>query len=215
MDFPKPYRLADRSARALNRKIAHRFDRTLNLLRHGSFDELNVFRHFEELYRNLGRDSEEAFRALYRSRYQEMYMYLKQSWPDEDELDELVEIYLSNLLTEPHPLTHYAFDSETLRKRDRAVEAVNSETAKNDKEFEFERAMRYWSQQNGFYLDIVSDDAALEAMKNCGVKKVRWMAEPDDKTCKTCDSLHGKVFDIDRVPEKPHINCRCWLVPVD
>lgn len=37
---------------------------------------------------------------------------------------------------------------------------------------------------------------------------VLWLAEDDDKRCKTCGNYHGKLFDIIREPER-HPNCRC------
>lgn len=214
MEFPKPYRLADKTIAALNKKIAARFGRTKRSLLLDNFDELSVYRGMESLYKGLNSDNETAFRELYAARYKELYLYLKHSWPGEDELDDLVEIYLANLLTDPNPVTHYAYDSEVLRKRDRAIEAVNSVPTKSEKDYEFEKAMRYWSQQTGFYIDIIADEAALQSMKDCGVKKVRWHTQEDKKVCDECKERNNKVYDIDAVPEKDHPRCRCWLSPV-
>lgn len=158
-------------------------------------------------------DNEEAFQELCASRYREMYLYLTRSWPDGKKLDDLVEAYLAGVLTEPNERTHYAYDAESLRKRDRAVEAINSEPQKSKKDLEFEKAMRYWSQQTGFYIDIVADEMALKAMKDCGVLKVMWKTQEDEKVCEDCHELDGQIFDIDDVPPK-HLRCRCWLKPV-
>lgn len=51
--------------------------------------------------------------------------------------------------------------------------------------------------------------------KGAGAKKVAWHASIDIKTCDTCRSLHGQVFDIDNAPDNPaHPRCRCTWLPV-
>lgn len=214
IEFPEPYRLADKAMSALNKRIVTLFNRAKRSFMLDAFDELSVFRGMEALYKALNRENEDKFRELYAARYKEMYLYLKRSWPEEDEVDDLAEIFLANLLTEPNEITRYAYDSEVLRKRDRAIEAINSAPNKSDKDYEFAKAMRFWSQQTGFYIDIIADEAALQAMKNCGVKKVRWCTQEDEKVCQECKDRNGKIYNIDEVPEKEHPRCRCWLEPV-
>lgn len=214
MDLPRPYRLADKAISFLFRKTASMFSRTKRSFQLSGFDELAVYRGMESLYKSLNQENEDAFRSLYESRYKEMYMYLKRSWPDEDEVDEMAEIYLANLLTEPNEVTRYAYDSEVLRKRDRATESINSAPTRAEKDYEMEKAMRYWSQQTGFYIDIIADEAALQSMKDCGVKRVRWNTQSDERVCDDCKARNGKVYDIDKVPAKEHPRCRCWLEPV-
>ena len=65
------------------------------------------------------------------------------------------------------------------------------------------------------YADLVADEATLQAFKDAGVKRVRWRTEEDEKVCKYCRPLDGKVFDIDKVPPKQHWGCRCWFEPAD
>ncbi|MEY8321823.1 minor capsid protein, partial [Lachnospiraceae bacterium 46-61] len=51
--------------------------------------------------------------------------------------------------------------------------------------------------------------------RGAGAKKVAWHASIDIKTCDTCRSLHGQVFDIDNAPDNPaHPRCRCTWLPV-
>lgn len=214
MDLPAPYRLADKAIATLNKRTILLFNRTKRSLLLSHFDELSVYSQMESLYKALNRENEEKFRDLCATRYREMYLYLKHSWPKDDEVDDLVEIYLANLLAEPNEITRYAYDSEVLRKRDRAIEAINSAPTQAEKDYEFEKAMRYWSQQTGFYIDIIADDAALQAMKDCGVKKVRWHTQGDEKVCDECKDRNGKIYDIDKVPPKEHPRCRCWLEPI-
>ena len=214
MDFPKPYRLADIAVRQLNRSIVRRFEQTKQALVLAKFDELSVYKQIGLLYEQLDEDNRKKFRELFIARYREMFPFFGRKAPDEDTLDELADLYLSGLLSESNDLTHYIYNAETLRKRDRAIEAVNSVPNSSEKDYEFEKAMRYWSQQTGFYIDIVADDAALDAMKKCGVKRVQWVTQTDERVCKDCENLNGKIFDIDKVPPKPHVRCRCWLKPV-
>ena len=82
---------------------------------------------------------------------------------------------LTSLLGEVNPLTGYRYETEAIRKRDRAKEAILSSPTKAQKQIQMEKALRYWSAQTGFYVDIIADEAATRAMKDAGVQKVRWM----------------------------------------
>lgn len=53
-----------------------------------------------------------------------------------------------------------------------------------------------------------------EEFKRYGVEKVEWVAALDERMCPTCGSYHGKIYDIDKVPDCPaHPNCRCTTIP--
>lgn len=39
--------------------------------------------------------------------------------------------------------------------------------------------------------------------------KYKWLTEPG--ACKTCLAMNGKIYDKDKVPKKPHPNCRCHV----
>ena len=213
LKVPEPYRLADRALKFLNRKINLAFGQTKRALLLDGFDELQVLNGFSTLYDKLLRQCEEVMKDLCMERYTEMFRFLKGKAPDEDDVAALAVIYLDEILRKPDERTHYEFESEALRKRDRAAEAVNAVQGQREKDRQFELAMRYWSQQTGFYIDIVSDDMALKAMKDCGVTKVRWHIQNDNKVCDDCFVLDGEVFPINEVPTK-HLRCRCWLEPV-
>lgn len=239
MSFPEPYRLADRAILNLNRVTVRLFDRAKRRAGQLKFDELNVYRTVTELYDDLMETDRRQFLSLWAARYREVLGALNGTdavrenpstalWRSpspasmggladtsltEDSVDEMAELYITELLSKPNPLTKYAWETEALRKRDRAIEGILSADGRGNKNLEFDRAMRYWSQQTGFYIDIVSDEAALQAMKDGGVKKVRWITSGDERVCENCKDLNGTVFDIDHVPDKPHVRCRCWLVP--
>lgn len=42
--------------------------------------------------------------------------------------------------------------------------------------------------------------------------RYKWLTEPG--ACKVCKSMHGKLYDKDKVPKKPHPNCKCHVEEV-
>jgi len=45
--------------------------------------------------------------------------------------------------------------------------------------------------------------------RQVGITKVRWLIADDERTCKICRPLDGKVFGIDEVEAVRHPGCRC------
>ena len=166
---------------------------------------------YKTLYAALYRDVKKAYRMLLRERYREMTLYLTGKEPSEDTLDELVDLCLAGMLEEPNEVSHYSFDAEVERKRDRATEDTESEPTRVQKQLAMEKHLRYWLQMAAWYTDMVSQEAEYQALKDFGAVKVKWNIFGDDKVCKTCFDLDGKVFPIDRVPPRPHLRCRCYL----
>ena len=60
----------------------------------------------------------------------------------------------------------------------------------------------------------VVDRAMIDNFKEQGVKKVMWITTPDERACLECLAMDRKIYPIDKVPAKPHPNCRCRLLPV-
>lgn len=61
--------------------------------------------------------------------------------------------------------------------------------------------------------------ARREIFKELGIKKYRFYAREDERTCEQCGSLHGLIFPITAyevgVTASPiHAHCRCWEVPI-
>lgn len=212
--MPKPYQAADRASELLNRAILKRLSKAKSSLTLLKFDELNVMREIDRLYTGIEQDCRRVFRELYIARYEALWYALKDEKPDEDELDELVEMYLAGMWDEPDELSHYAFGPELVRKRDRAKEAILAVPTKAQRQLELEKAVRFVIQQIGFYVDITEDAASLQALKDAGVKRVQWNVYGDNRVCGTCESMDGNIYPINRVPVKPHLRCRCYLTPV-
>lgn len=217
-----PYEISDRASKLLNRKAIRRFAAAKQKAVQFDFDELNVIGICKELYAKLDEDNRKAFRDLAIMAYQ-------QAEPHGKEEDEMFDLWLlDQVLDRPNDLTHYTYTHEVNRKRDRLAEAVNSVHTPGKtkialhgkmpktttKTMEFMRALRLWARMSGEYCDIVTDEATLKAYKDAGVKRVKWVTEQDDKVCSICGTRDGKVYDIGKVPVKPHLNCRCWLEAV-
>ena len=202
-----PYQLSDQASKLLNRKAVRRFEAARRKLALLKFDELNVIKTFKTLYRDLAADNKKAFTDLAIMSYEDAA-----GRELDDEEGELMALWLmSEVLDKPNPVTGYIYTNEVQRKRDRATESINASTKKRQ---ELQKAMRLWSRQTAAYCDIVTDEATLKAFKDTGVKRVRWLTENDDKVCSVCGPRDGKVYDIDKVPQKPHLWCRCILQPV-
>jgi len=55
----------------------------------------------------------------------------------------------------------------------------------------------------------------IKTYKKNDIKKVRWLAAASERTCETCNTLHGQVFDINTVNAPPiHPKCRCSLLAI-
>ena len=196
-----PYTLADRTILRLNQKAIKLFEASKRKLWVAKFDELNVIQEIKDLYAHLDNENRKAFIRLFVDKYKEIC-------GEED--DSLAEAYIAGLLSEPHPVTHYVYETEVLRKRDRLEEAINST---KEKEAEMDRGLRMWSQMTSWYTDFVSDGANIEALKKMGVKKVVWVAQEDQLVCRECHDMDGNIYAIDKIPNKPHLHCRCYVIP--
>lgn len=178
------------------------------------FDELNVLKTVKALYEALDADARERFSELYVMTYMDTLRRFGKKPPKREDAELLADLYLAGMLAEPDPVTKFAWDAETLRKRDRAAEAVNAVPTKALKQIELDKAVKLWSKQAQQYADTVTYDAVLGAYRDAGVKRVRWVCTKDEKVCRTCRDLNGSIFPIDEVPEKAHWRCRCSLEPV-
>ena len=209
MQMPAPYRLADQAAKQLNKAALLAAEKIKENLRLLGFDDLNVMQDIDSLYEELGKNNRKKFKELWRARCREVLR-----WMDEDEIDELLEMHLAGLLDEPNSVTHYAYTTEVLRKRDRAKEAALSVPTKAQKQIEIDKHLRYWLQMTGWYLDFVSQDAEISAFEAAGIKKVQRHERDDEKTCSVCREADGQVYEVTKIPPLPHLRCRRWFTPV-
>lgn len=59
------------------------------------------------------------------------------------------------------------------------------------------------------------NQSCLQRYKDAEIKKVRFWAAKDERTCKICGAMHRKEYNIKKAPVLPvHPNCRCTYLPV-
>lgn len=115
-------------------------------------------------------------------------------------------------------VTGYLYKREVERKRLRLNEQILTAREFNNRDMYNDSLRRtsnlWWTQTIQYGVDIV-DSATLQAYKDMGVTKVRWVAVEDGRQCHTCDSRNGVVYKLSDVPAKTHYGCRCYLEPVE
>lgn len=189
---------------------------------------MNVFGEIDALYEDLDEDNRTALVDLYAAQYYACVQYLRRLIDIDSDFDDMLDLYLEDrylqeqaerkvteMLERPDPVTHYIYDAEVYRKRDRTKEAINSETSVAEKQRVFDKAVRYWTQMTQQYADNVNDAATIQAFMDAGIDYVMWHTEEDDRVCDECEPLDRKIFAIDEVPGKPHWGCRCWITVAD
>lgn len=192
-----PYEMSDRAAALLNRKAVRRFELAKQRCNFLHIDELNVIKVITQLYKDLAADNEKAFLSLAVMVYEDAQGKKK---PDKKWLASILESY--------DPVYLVVYTNEVDRKRDRLIEGVMASSSKTK---EFKRGLSLWSRLTAHEADRITDEAALKAYRDTGVKRVRWRTEEDEKVCGVCADRDRKIYPISSVSAKPHINCRCWL----
>lgn len=125
--------------------------------------------------------------------------------------------WVESYLQEYNPVTRYIYEKEVERRRMRLNECILTDREFDSREnfqTDIRRSANYWWTQTLQYGIGACDAAMLDAFRDCGVKRVRWVTMEDNRVCDDCDKRDGVVYDIDKVPPKEHYGCRCILVPV-
>lgn len=190
------YDFADKAIRDMNRRNLRAFD-GLKLLK---FDELNVLRSVKRVY-------EDSIK-LAKKRYLQIALDAYHNAKGKKKID---RDWVLDMLEEYDPVTMYLFTPEAERKRDRTVEAILSTPNKDEA---VDRALRLWTLQTTHYAEKSVDEATLQAFRDNGVEKVRWVTAEDEKVCEVCRKRNGKIYPIDKLPPKPHYRCRCTYEPI-
>ena len=125
---------------------------------------------------------------------------------------EINGLWLFEILQAFDPVTKYVYVNEVERKRARLFESL---VASENKSAEIDTALRLFSAMARQYALTVTDKAVLQAYRDNGETRLQWVTTPDDRRCKVCAARDGKIYDIEDIPPKPHIGCRCILVPLD
>lgn len=200
------YLYADRAIKDMNRRNLRAFDRLKTL----KFDELNVLRSVSGVYEQAIALCKRRYRQIALDAYEAALILagIKPEKAEEMAEESITEDWILDMLEDYDPVALYQFLPEAERKKERLVEAL---IASHNKGEEADRALRLWTLQVARYADKSVEDATIDAYKEAGVKKVRWLALEDAKTCRVCAKRDGKVYSIDKIPPRPHYHCRCEL----
>lgn len=211
------YEYLDSLLAKAKKKIRTEFNR-LGML---GFDELNVTntkKVTKEMFDRLLSDNEKTYQKAASDAYDKAKKSAKSAGYIEDEETELDGGWLFTVLFAYNLVTGYLYDREAERKRLRLNEQILTAREFDSREM-YNDSLRktanlWWTQTSQYGITIV-DEATLQAYEDMGVKKVRWKAEIDNRTCKVCRERHNKIYKISEVPSKTHYNCRCYLEPVE
>lgn len=194
------YQTLDKKLNQLKKSIWKQYSRMKAAL---TFDELNVINRSKKLYEDLKNLNQSIYLEVARKAYKDAY-------PESDK--ELSPAWLLLLLQDYDEVTKYVYQNEVDRKRARFAESLLSTKRKQQ---EFVTAFNLWWRQTAQYGIKVVDQATLQAFRDAGIKRIRWKTQQDGKVCKICQERNNKIYPIDKIPTKPHYNCRCWFEKVE
>jgi len=216
----------------LTKQAALRLNRAKKRLNINGFDELNVLKVLDVLFETLDDDNRKAFMWVFCERFAEVaeQQGFKIKKGKEDTIYEMAEMflilgdkqvsiqkmaekYIKQLLDTPNENTNYAYSTESIRKRDRAKEAVQSAPTRTQKQILLDKSVRMFEQMTAWYVDFVSQGAELQAFEATGVKKVVRHEMDDDKVCAVCRKADGEIYEISKIPPLPHLRCRRYFTP--
>lgn len=200
MTMETPYRKTDKVIDYMNRQYGRLFRKA------ASFDELNVIPLSHEIY--------DAVYAMVKKEATRLAGVIYSDHRDEDETEGEFDAtgFVLALLLAYNPVTKYVFENELDRKRARFAESL---IASNTPLEEIALAKRLVAGMDAQFMDDVTFEAVVQAFRDNGTERVRWVTAEDDRRCKKCKSMHGKIYPIDEIPPKPHIHCRCWVEEVE
>ena len=210
------YRLADKLLEQLKKLIRREFNR-LGII---GFDELNASRvslETTELFDRLLRENKRLYLKVAKKAYEDAIAAAEAAGYKHSGEHRINEMWLIALLGAYNFVSGYLYESEAERKRLRLSEQMMTareylnRTLYNDS---VRRSANLWWTQAAHSMIEAVDKATHDGYVDCGVSQVQWHSEIDGRECKVCRERNGKIYSIDKVPPKPHRNCRCYLSPV-
>lgn len=201
------YEFTDNAVRFLNRRFVRMFNTLKSITTN---DELNTIKKVKSVYDEAEDISERMFVQIANNTYEYITeYYFGQQKPVKR--TKTNKTWVRKQLNAFDPVTGYVFYHEKDRKAARTFEKIMSTTMIAQA---VRKALKYWADMIKQYADNITDNAALTVYEDYGVKKVRWVTENDDRVCEICRGRSGKIYDIKKVPVKPHWGCRCMLEPI-
>lgn len=209
------YKYLDALLETEKKKIRTEFNR-LSVM---GFDELNVIntrKTTQEMYDSFLSDNEEIYLKAAKNAYKKAIKTAKVEGFEGKE-SEITPDFLIGILAGSNFVTGYLYNKEADRKRLRLNEQILTAREYNNRTM-YQDSLRksanlWWTQTLQYGISMV-DEATLKGFKDMGVKKVRWIAADDEKTCPTCGARDNKIYALKKIPPKPHYGCRCYVVPI-
>ena len=189
------YRKTDKVIAYLSKQYSKLFKRLT------SFDELNVINVSHEIFDEAVILTEQEVTRLVKTVYDS-----KREGGEISSADALSLVL--TLMLAYNPVTKYIYRNEMDRKRSRFAEGVIASDRPNE---EVALAKRLMIATNKQFAEDATFAAVVQAYKDDGVEKVRWVTAEDDRRCVECKSRHGKIYPINNIPPKPHRYCRCYV----
>lgn len=176
---------------------------------------MGVKKHVHKLYQNVYKVIKKEFEAILNPLYKEIYDEALALGFDGD-LRDLDAAWIEEFFDEYNPVTKYVFSNEMDRKESRLFEALvaTMDSTSAAKMQSYKTAENLIVRQVKQYAIDLEDRIAKVVYEDVGVKKVKWVAEHDHRTCGVCSEMDGEVFLLKDAPDKQHHNCRCYLIPV-
>lgn len=193
------YEFTDQIISVLNQRLIEIFNRLKSL---SAFDEIHTLQAVQAAYAEAD--------DLVRNYLLVLAEYVYKEYADDEDTN-INGLWLFEILNAYDPVTKYVYVNEVERKRARLFESL---VASTNPSTEIDTALRLFSAMARQYALTVTDKAALQAYTDNGATKLQWVTTPDDRRCKVCAERDGKIYDICNIPPKPHIGCRCILVPL-
>ena len=203
------YKLLDKLLAVEMKRIRASF----NHLGSMGFDELNVVntrKATQKMYDGFLKDNEAIYLKVAKDAYKRATTGKKKTEIDME--------WLVGVLAGYNLVTGYLYNTEAERKRLRLNEQILTAREFGNRQM-FQGSLRrsanlWWTQTSQYGISVV-DEATIKGFKDMGVKRVRWVAADDEKTCEICGSRDDKIYLINKIPPKPHYGCRCYVVPVE
>ena len=185
---------------------------SFNYLGSMGFDELNVVntrKATQKMYDSFLKDNESIYLKVARDAYKRA--------TDGGKKTEIDREWLVGVLAAYNLVTGYLYNREADRKRLRLNEQILTAREYGNRQM-FQDSLRrsanlWWTQTSQYGISVV-DEATIKGFKDMGVKQVRWIAADDEKTCEICGARDNMIYNIKKIPPKPHYGCRCYVVPV-
>lgn len=211
------YEYLDSLLAKVKKKIRVEFNR-LNVMGFDSLNVVNTKKTTQKMFDRLLEENERVYRKVADDAYSRAKKKARTAGYTEDEDEGVGGDWLLGILLSFNLVTGYLYDREAERKRLRLNEQILTAREFNSRDM-FNDSLRktanlWWTQTSQYGIDVV-DKASLQAYKDMGVERVRWVAEIDSRTCQVCKERNGKVYKLSKVPPKTHYNCRCRLEPVE